>query len=239
MDRRAFLAASAATAAAVGAKTATADTLPLGPLPEMRYPDVRIESADLVAAANLLARLATALAPLELIPAEACRLKEIANRHREVVAALCGGGSDGAWATVDEHGSALAAAFDEITTCPPAGDLVVAPEDYADLFRALIADRVLRQHSPSDARILILGPLEARLQSFDTVILGGLVEGSWPPEIPSDPWLSRPLRRELGLDLPERRIGLSAHDFAQLFGARAGLRKHIVAEGQQIFSDVR
>ena len=46
MDRRAFLAASAATATMVGAKTAAADTLPLGPLPDMRYPDVRIESAD-------------------------------------------------------------------------------------------------------------------------------------------------------------------------------------------------
>ena len=29
-----------------GAKTAAADRLPLGPLPEMRYPDARIESAD-------------------------------------------------------------------------------------------------------------------------------------------------------------------------------------------------
>ena len=27
------------------------------------------------------------------------------------------------------------------------------------------------------------------------------------------------MRLELGLDLPERRIGLSAHDFAQLLGA--------------------
>jgi ATP-dependent helicase/nuclease subunit B len=40
----------------------------------------------------------------------------------------------------------------------------------------------------------------------------------WPPETRSDPWLSRPMRLELGLDLPERRIGLSAHDFAQLLG---------------------
>jgi ATP-dependent helicase/nuclease subunit B len=50
------------------------------------------------------------------------------------------------------------------------------------------------------------------------VVLGGLVEGVWPPETRSDPWLSRPMRLELGLDLPERRVGLSAHDFAQLLG---------------------
>ena len=50
-------------------------------------------------------------------------------------------------------------------------------------------------------------------------MLGGLVEGVWPPETRADPWLSRPMRHELGLDLPERRIGLSAHDFAQALGA--------------------
>jgi ATP-dependent helicase/nuclease subunit B len=67
--------------------------------------------------------------------------------------------------------------------------------------------------------VRIFGPLEARLQSFQRVVLGGLNEGTWPPETRSDPWLSRPMRRDLGLDPPERRIGLSAHDFAQALGA--------------------
>ena len=66
----------------------------------------------------------------------------------------------------------------------------------------------------------IYGPLEARLQSADRVVLGGLVEGVWPPEPRPDPWLSRPMRNVLGLDLPERRISLSAHDFAQALEAR-------------------
>ena len=34
------------------------------------------------------------------------------------------------------------------------------------------------------------------------------------------------MRLELGLDLPERRIGLSAHDFAQLLGAREVILSH-------------
>jgi ATP-dependent helicase/nuclease subunit B len=52
------------------------------------------------------------------------------------------------------------------------------------------------------------------------VVLGGLVESVWPPEVRGDPWLSRPMRHSLGLNLPELRIGLTAHDFAQLLGAR-------------------
>ena len=72
---------------------------------------------------------------------------------------------------------------------------------------------------PTGARVRIFGTIESRLQSVDRLVLGGLVEGVWPPETRGDPWLSRPMRRELGLDLPERRIGLSAHDFAQALGA--------------------
>jgi ATP-dependent helicase/nuclease subunit B len=56
------------------------------------------------------------------------------------------------------------------------------------------------------------------LQSVDVVVLGGLNEGVWPGQTRLDPLLSRPMRAALELDPPERRIGLSAHDFAQALG---------------------
>src|SRR6185437_8622459 len=105
--------------------------------------------------------------------------------------------------------------FDEIQD---AGALSVAPGDYTELFHAAIADRKIYPQ-PTGARVRIFGTIESRLQSVDRLVLGGLVENVWPPETRGDPWLSRPMRRELGLDLPERRIGLSAHDFAQALGA--------------------
>ncbi|WP_230873320.1 double-strand break repair protein AddB [Bombella sp. ESL0378] len=62
-------------------------------------------------------------------------------------------------------------------------------------------------------RIAIYGVLEARLLAFDTVILGGLNEGVWPPVADSGPWMSRPMRQRVGLPSPERKIGAQAHDF--------------------------
>ena len=53
----------------------------------------------------------------------------------------------------------------------------------------------------------ILGPLEVRLQHADLMILGGLNEGVWPPATDPGPWLNRPMRRELELSQPERRVG--------------------------------
>ena len=116
-------------------------------------------------------------------------------------------------------GTALDLAFEDIAEQPAPADLVVPPADYGELFLTAIADRVVRRSGAVGSRVCIYGPLEARLMSFDRIVVGGLVEGVWPPDTRTDPWLSRPMRHQLGLDLPERRIGLSAHDFAQLLGA--------------------
>lgn len=89
-------------------------------------------------------------------------------------------------------------------------------EDWPDLFDALIAGAPVRTRTPGHPRLLIVGPLEARLQSADRIILGGLNEGAWPTEAEIDPFLSRPMRAALGLPSPERRIGLAAHDFMAL-----------------------
>ncbi len=113
----------------------------------------------------------------------------------------------------------LARALDDLIASPSAAGLAVAKGDYAEVFHAGIGGRVVRRPETRDVRVHIYGPLEARLQSADRLVLGGLNEGSWPPETRSDPWLSRPMRRDLGLDPPERRIGLAAHDFAQSLGA--------------------
>ncbi len=68
-------------------------------------------------------------------------------------------------------------------------------------------------------RIAIWGPLEARLQRRDRVIIAGLNEGSWPALPGADAFLNRILRRKLGFADADERIGLSAHDFAQLANA--------------------
>ena len=77
---------------------------------------------------------------------------------------------------------------------------------------------MVRRRGGLDPRIHIWGALEARLQSVDVVVLGGLNEGTWPAQTRLDPLLSRPMRAALSLEPPERRIGLAAHDFAQALG---------------------
>jgi ATP-dependent helicase/nuclease subunit B len=90
---------------------------------------------------------------------------------------------------------------------------------YPSFFESCLAGRVVRPAWGGHPRLQILGPLEARLIAVDVAILGGLNEGTWPPEVAADPWMSRPMRSAFGLPAPERRVGLAAHDFVQACSA--------------------
>lgn len=89
-------------------------------------------------------------------------------------------------------------------------------EEWPAIFDRLLDGALVRPAVGTHPRIAIYGPLEARLQSVDRIILGGLNEGTWPGTANVDPWMSRPMRADFGLPLPERRIGLQAHDFVQM-----------------------
>ena len=180
-------------------------------------PRLGLNDDDLTDAATLVARLADALAPLETIDQAGHPLAEFTRRHRDTVARLSQ--QDGAAvAFLGPEGAKLADAFDEVAASSAAAQLQLVKSEYVELFNGFLAGKVVRQLATA-AQVRIFGPLEARLTESDRVVLGGMVEGKWPPQSHSDAWLSRRMRLALGLDLPERRIGLSAHDFAQLFNA--------------------
>ncbi|MBY9067703.1 double-strand break repair protein AddB [Hyphomonas sp. WL0036] len=95
----------------------------------------------------------------------------------------------------------------------------MTPQAFADLVDAEASKLPVQTSEPEHPRLSIWGPLEARLQSADTVILAGLNEDVWPEKPPADAFLPRRFRAPLGLNDPEERMGLSAHDFAQLAAA--------------------
>ncbi|MCF6272254.1 MAG: double-strand break repair protein AddB [Rhodobacteraceae bacterium] len=80
--------------------------------------------------------------------------------------------------------------------------------------------------------IAIWGTLEARVQSPDLLIAAGLNEGVWPGHSGHDPWLNREMRRQAGLMLPERKTGLSAHDFQQAMGAKEVILSRSLRDGE-------
>ncbi|RZN30942.1 double-strand break repair protein AddB [Bradyrhizobium sp. Leo121] len=192
----------------------------------------RLRDVELDQAQSLISKLRAALAPLESLSAsKPYDFAELALRHREALTALSCDQHGIAVAFEEQAGSVLASAFDDLVGAKKLSGVMVPLSDYPDVFQTAFADRMVRRPESPRAQLHIFGQLEARLTETDRVILGGLVEGVWPPAPRIDPWLSRPMRHELGLDLPERRIGLSAHDFAQLLGTDDVILTHSAKVG--------
>ena len=195
-------------------------------------PRARLRDNELNQAEDLITRLQAALAPLErMASSKQHDFAELAARHREALIALSADHNGVAIVFEERAGAALASAFDELLAKQQPSGLMTPLSDYPEVFQTAFADRMVRRPESARAQLNIFGQLEARLTESDRVILGGLVEGVWPPAPRIDPWLSRPMRHELGLDLPERRIGLSAHDFAQLLGHDEVILTHAAKVG--------
>jgi ATP-dependent helicase/nuclease subunit B len=215
-------AGSAALAHALASTRLQWEKLKAGDESDIHASDPRalLTAADFDAAADVVRRLTDAIKPLETMArGKALSFRALALAHQQVAERLSSHAGIAA-GFLGEDGTALALAFEEVITQSVDADLPLEPGDYADLLTAAIKGRTVHRAAVPGARVHIYGLLEARLTDADRVVLGGLVENVWPPEVSTDPWLSRPMRHKLGLNLPELRIGLTAHDFAQLAGAK-------------------
>jgi ATP-dependent helicase/nuclease subunit B len=147
-------------------------------------------------------------------------LADLVARHRSLCEKLCRGtadtGSGALW--LKEAGKDALGAMQKLEAEAAIGGRF-GTKDYADLFNSVIAGEVVRETVQAHPRLMIWGTLEARVQGADLVILGGLNDGVWPGAPKPDPWLNRKMRKDVGLLLPERQIGLSAHDFQQAVAA--------------------
>ena len=161
---------------------------------------------DFAAAEALLADFAAALEPLR--QADGGPLGGLVAAHAQALAAL---------AAPEEIGEDVASLLDEwALACGEGFDCGLA--DYADMFETLVASRA--PPSPrGHPRLAIIGLLEARLLSFDRVVVAGLDETVWPPAARADAFLNRQMRADLGLSPPERRIGQTAQDFVAALGS--------------------
>jgi ATP-dependent helicase/nuclease subunit B len=185
-----------------------------------RLPRGKVSYEDERIALRLVEDLQAAFAPLSTLfanasPRTAAQFAEAHGAAAEALARDRTGSSSHLWQGT--AGEAMSVLLAELIA--EGGRVSLAPYDYAPFYRSLLAGRVARPRRPAHPRLFIWGPLEARLQQPDVVILGSLNEGVWPRPQEASPWLSRPMAAKLGLPPPERRIGLSAHDFVQALAA--------------------
>ena len=181
--------------------------------PPVRERDVRARAASWWGEARDL------LAPIEVVFAAGEQgLGPLIAALRETAQALCG---DQLWG--GPAGRAAAALLSGLEADAASGPATIDPASLAGLLRTLMDEQAVRPPQGGHPRLAIYGLIEARLQTADLMILGGLNEGVWPGQPAPDPWLAPRIRSELGLPGLDRRVGISAHDLAGALGAPRAL----------------
>ncbi len=184
---------------------------------------VAIEAGGL-ALDGWFAGLSAALAPwCDAMSGPPRLLEEWLDLHIKTAEALATGDDGTCPIWTGEVARAVSTAFAAVLASARENPLSVSANDYAASLQQILATQVVRPAYGTHPRLFIWGPLEARLQRADLMILGGLNEANWPPAPEVDPFLSDTMRGKLGLPTSEFRLGQSAHDFAQGLGAAAVL----------------
>lgn len=169
---------------------------------------------------DLLSQLTDALAPLTTFRGQ--ENADLVALTRASVAALenLGRAADGSLTEfyAGDAGEKLAELLRGLVAA--SASFTFAAQEWPDVMDALIAPETVKPGQGTDRNIAIWGALEARLQSVDTLVIGGLNEGVWPRKPESDRFMSRLMKTGIDLEPPERRIGLAAHDFQMAMGAK-------------------
>jgi len=195
---------------------------PPGGIAGLRLAIDRLDADRHAPLADLLDRLAACLAPLLSLTgsamAPAVMLGALVAAAEALAATDERPGPAILWAQEEGEAlaTALAGALPHLPLLPDQPPSVLPGLLDALLEGAMVRSRrVLRGRDAAGEhpRVFIWGLLEAQLQSVDVVVLGGLVEGVWPPATDPGPWLSRPMRARAGLPSAEAAVGLTAHDF--------------------------
>jgi ATP-dependent helicase/nuclease subunit B len=92
-------------------------------------------------------------------------------------------------------------------------------QSYLQVLAQLLQGIRVRKTYGYHPRLFILDPLQAQLQDFDCVVLGGLNAGMWPTIHEQDPWLSQEMRQACGLPTLAHQFGIAVQHFINLFAA--------------------
>ncbi len=147
-------------------------------------------------------------------------LTEHVEHHIRIAEAFAAGlAAEGSGRLWEGHANAnVRVAVDELRREARHGGMLT-PTDYASLFDSVLWRNSVHDLTGVHSGMMIWGLQQSRVQGAQLVILAGMNEGIWPVASPPDPWLNRQLRAQAGLLLPDRRVGLSAHDVQQAIAA--------------------
>ena len=91
-------------------------------------------------------------------------------------------------------------------------EITTNPKNLLTTFKTLFSQISYFEKSDASSPIQILSTIEARLLNYNLVIIASINEGDFP-EIESENWLGKKIKKDLGIDRVLKKTGQSAYDF--------------------------
>lgn len=104
--------------------------------------------------------------------------------------------------------------------------------DLSRVLRTLFSEIRYFEKSPASSPIQILSTIEARLLNHDLIVISSLNEGIFP-EIPSEDWLGKKIRKNLGIEQTSRKYGQNAQDFWNYLSNKSVVLTRALSDGKQ------
>lgn len=93
-------------------------------------------------------------------------------------------------------------------------------DTYYKLIVYIFSQQSYSENYSRNRAINIISQQESRLINYDLTFLFNMNDGIFPRNIPTDPWMSKSMRKSFGLLSRNIEIGKSAHDFIQLISQK-------------------
>ena len=104
----------------------------------------------------------------------------------------------------------------QLSDCLKKYDIKVSVGEARAFIAGALATISVREKPNDDAKIVVLGTIESRMQTADVVILTGLNDGMFPARGYKNSWLPTRIAKEIGLPSPDRKVSLMSLDFMTL-----------------------
>jgi len=107
-------------------------------------------------------------------------------------------------------------AIKNLSVCLSRYDIKLSLPEARAFITDVLSTIAVRDMPQDDAKIVVLGTIESRMQTADVVILTGLNDGMFPARGYENAWLPVSVAEKIGLPSPDRKVSLMSLDFMNL-----------------------
>lgn len=105
--------------------------------------------------------------------------------------------------------------------------------EYSQIFKYIISELSYSDEYSQENAVNLISTMESRLINYDLVVVSNVNDGNIPQNIATDPWMSKKMRKNFGLQPKETNIGITNFEFIQYLNQKEVLLTRAIKKNNQ------